>query len=594
MTVGAHNFVELVKAANKGTFSLPAFQRDWKWQRKQVASLYDSIRNQYPIGTLLAIEVSSSVDFQPRPFRDSESDDASKSKKLILDGQQRLTAGIQLLIANNQDQTTHYFIDLGKLTNLFHEYCVDMNLERDQVIEDQECFDKFTDSLDEDSGYIAFKPSSKDPKSKLIQQDLLHIPLLSIGNERHLEPCLEDYYNKFPEKKEFTQAILPSMKVFDGPQVPVITIEDNLSVEAISRVFSTLNTSGKMLTPFELVVATLFPKGVNLIEEIEAGRAGKKYYENMDKSREIVLQICVLLEGKDPKKALLPKTLEAGIWKRNNAKAFNLLEEIGEFLTNEMGFALDKTSNYIPYDSLFCPLAVIWSKTKISKMPSTKKGPACNKIKKWVVGSVLMQRYQEGVHNKQKSDADTITNWINGEADEPNWLQDAHVPAIRNAEPRGAIGKLLLCLINRNNPKDPIDESSVNLGDRNCEDHHIFPNKFAPTLPKWNDKNHKSNVALNIMRTTSSTNKEFLTDDPKLQIQKSKKSLKKYGVINQVYGDQLITESMLGILEKSNKTADDFRNFIQFRQNAFTDMILEDFDISDFSGEEIEEAEAES
>lgn len=593
MAVETRSFFQLIKAANSGEFSLPAFQRDWKWQRKQVQGLYDSLRNGYPVGALLAIEASSTIDLQPKSFSFTGTPDPTAAKKLILDGQQRLTAGIQLLIGSSPEQNTHYFFDLRKIETLFVEHCSTEGLDPKTAIIDERVIEHFSSTLDQDTGYLVFKRASKDPASRLIKEHLLFSPLLSMDNERALQVHLDAYVTQYPEQRELVRWLLPIFKVNEGPQVPIITIESGLSIEAVSRVFSTLNTTGKMLTPFELVVATLFPKGVNLKEDLELGSLGKQHYLNMDLSHEIVLQTAVLLEGKDPKKSLLPKNLTAEIWEKNKDKSFELLEEVGEFLSLEMGFALNLTSNYVPYDSLFCPLAVIWDNVKPVQLTAKEKSAALTKIKKWIVGSVAQQRYQEGVHNKQKQDAIQISNWITSGAptDEPAWLQDARLPSLRTAEPRGAIGKLRMCLINRQHPKDPIDNTDVSLGRSNVEDHHIFPNKFVPYLKGWDPKIHKHNLALNIMRATSGTNKAFLQNDPQVQVQKSENTLG-VEVSKDVYEDQFLSENLIAILKKSSKSEGDFHDFVALRQNLVFAYIKKEFGISEDLSTELEEAEA--
>lgn len=595
MAVEARTFLDLVKSADDGTFSLPAFQRDWKWQRKQVVGLYDSLRNGFPIGSLLAIETNSSVDLQPRVFNSSSASSADKSSKLILDGQQRLTAGIQLLVGLSKNQGTHYFLDLKKLKNLFQEFCSENSLDLSEALKSKEKLSLFSESLGQDSGYITFKPYSKAPYSKLISNDILFLPLLTKGNETELRIHLKDYYNHKVDMEDFVEALYPLMKIDEGTQVPVITIESGLSIEAISRVFSTLNTTGKMLTPFELVVAILFPQKVNLIQDLKDGRTGKTYYKNMDKTGEIVLQTCVIFDGGDPKKALLPKTLTGEIWEKYKDEAFSTIERIGEFLENELGFPLSVTDKYTPYDSLFCPLAYIWWTNDLDSLDATDRGKAYIKIKKWIVGSILTQRYQEGVHNKQKSDAQDISTWIKSDetSDEPVWLQDASIPSLRSAEPRGAIGKLLMCLLSYRGPRDPIDGTQVDLAKKDCEDHHVFPTKFVPKLTDWDKSNLKANIALNLMRTTSTTNKNFSNDDPELQVTQSisqhtkKKSL-------DIYNEQFMTENMVDIMFKSKKTAKDFGEFIILRQNEFEEYIKKEFGFEKTSGDVLEEEEAES
>ncbi|UQB80120.1 hypothetical protein KI429_12865 [Pseudomonas shirazica] len=121
----------------------------------------------------------------------------------------------------------------------------------------------------------------------------------------------------------------------------MIEIESATQIESISRIFTTLNTTGQMLTPFELVVSILYPKDIDLSQEIKDFRERGRYYENMDSTGEILLQTVAMLGGKEPKKANLPKTMSAELYTTHKESAYNALEALGRFLTDNLGAALD-------------------------------------------------------------------------------------------------------------------------------------------------------------------------------------------------------------------------------------------------------------
>ena len=89
---------DLLKWVRQGRVRVPNFQRDFTWDRGRMLHLFDSIRKQYPIGTLLFWESTT-----PRPMLDNlgplKLPNYLGGKLLVLDGQQRLTtlAGVLLL-----------------------------------------------------------------------------------------------------------------------------------------------------------------------------------------------------------------------------------------------------------------------------------------------------------------------------------------------------------------------------------------------------------------------------------------------------------------------------------------------------------------
>ena len=84
--------------AEGGGFWLPNIQRPFVWSEEQIARLFDSVMRQYPIGTLLAWKTKDPI--KHRRFIDIYRHDlkltafyvpeSSRSKLLVLDGQQRL------------------------------------------------------------------------------------------------------------------------------------------------------------------------------------------------------------------------------------------------------------------------------------------------------------------------------------------------------------------------------------------------------------------------------------------------------------------------------------------------------------------------
>lgn len=592
-TVGAGKYLDLVRQAMDGKLKLPAFQRDWKWKRKQVVELFDSLRNQYPIGGFLLAKVGGELNLSPRSFAFTDANaDQVDAAQVVLDGQQRITAGIQLFHAASAEQGTHYFLDIEKLEKLFQAYATTKGLLVAALLEKDDEIKRFVSQLETDDGYIQALHRVNDPHGRLNSQHLLFTPLLLSERDRSLETYLDSYFAMYPAKKTFVRNVVkPHFQISDSPLVPFILIEDT-AVEGLSRIFATLNTTGKLLTPFELVVAILFPQGVDLRVELDTARKLHPiHYPNMDVTGEIALQTCVLLDNGDPKKSLLPKNLTKAIWLKNKDRALDSLDRVGEFLKNHLGMPLASTRAYTPYDSVFGPLAYVWAELKIDDLDQMSKKKAFDRLAKYVVGASLGQRYQEGVHNKQKADASALVLWLGSDNDSkmPAWLSEVTIPTLKRVAPSGAIGKTILCLLNRNNLKDPITRELVPLGGALGEDHHIFPSKFVPNLPGWDKQTMTADVVLNLMRVTKMTNSEYLDKDPREQMMKANEVNAQK--LSQDLGDQAISEDSLNILLKPEKTANDFFEFVKLREKAIQNLLQQDFQFAIATVKEFEEAD---
>lgn len=169
MAVSSRNYLELVRDAYRGKLKLPAFQRDWAWKAKQTAALFDSIRLSFPIGAFLFSSISLPIDLGPRSFRfSSRSAKEENTDYLVLDGQQRITAGVQLFYGTSSDSgdTMHFFLDIAKLRRLYIEYCDSNNFTPNEY----KNVDRFVRDLDYEDGYIVGKKASKDPYKLLIEK----------------------------------------------------------------------------------------------------------------------------------------------------------------------------------------------------------------------------------------------------------------------------------------------------------------------------------------------------------------------------------------------------------------------------------------
>ena len=94
---------EALEKIQRNKYLLPAIQREFVWKSWQIEKLFDSLMNEYPIGSFLFWEVTSTKDFKFYEFiKKYDQRDDNHNKKIplvdgdeiiaVLDGQQRLTA----------------------------------------------------------------------------------------------------------------------------------------------------------------------------------------------------------------------------------------------------------------------------------------------------------------------------------------------------------------------------------------------------------------------------------------------------------------------------------------------------------------------
>ncbi len=562
MTISTEPFHSILEDARRGELQLLEFQRDYVWRRKEVVDLFDSLRQRYPIGALLFMERNPDIGIVPRPFEGTADILTVKEPSaFVLDGQQRITSGLALYYGLGASQ---YYIDLEKLWKLAEEAKVDLS--------SAASVRAFLEDLEPDDAYCVGRLRRTDPAA-LIDRHLLYTGVLHDAFATH--DLLRRYTEKFPERTNFVDRVIrDSLRLGADVHVPVTKVEKNRPVEAVSRIFATLNTTGQPLNSFELVVAILYPAGIRLRTDIQENRELFPHYANMDKTGEVFLQTIAMLDGKPPKKSQLPKTIKPDSYRKYANEAVDLLERLGIFLTERLGVGLDQSGALIPYDSIFAPMALALKRLGELKLDGAERTVAERKLQKWFVAAALANRYQEGVHNKQDRDRRDVETWIESTGDEfqPQWISELKIPRLTSDGPEGAIGRLLRCLINLRKPKDPVTEHPVGFrpGAVVSAKHHIWPTRWCDKYMKggWS-KTDSSDLALNITIVSQETNIKWVNADPANQLQEIRSAHVSDAAMRETLKAHFLDQTCLDIMRRSDKSKDDFSAFLAARERLF-------------------------
>jgi hypothetical protein len=227
-----HQIDYFIQRIRTGRIALPDFQRDFVWKPSQVVELLDSISKQWPIGSLLMLNGP-----QPFAFRavDSAPDIRSKDLDLyILDGQQRVTA-LYHAIANVSKFC--YYVDFNELANDGYE-----------VIK-----------WDRRSRFEKEHPDlrSRAAAGVALIKDIWDHPdfFAWLGGIKN-----DEDKTKFVRLREDRLTGLQS-KVY---HMIAIELEQGIELEALARIFETINRTGVALNAFDLLVAKLYPTKFNL------------------------------------------------------------------------------------------------------------------------------------------------------------------------------------------------------------------------------------------------------------------------------------------------------------------------------------------
>ena len=109
----------------QGKMQIPSFQRDFVWKKDQIRLLFDSIKNNYPIGSIQFWEPLEqkkawmAKDALIGPYKRIASDDSVERPRYILDGLQRLSCLFGCLTNPKQYDKTLFELDQAIFDKIF-------------------------------------------------------------------------------------------------------------------------------------------------------------------------------------------------------------------------------------------------------------------------------------------------------------------------------------------------------------------------------------------------------------------------------------------------------------------------------------------
>ena len=521
---------DLLMLLETGKLKIPKFQREFIWKPDKTGKLLDSIVRGFPIGTfilwksdtpLAAVKELAGVKFPKTP--DGE------SVFYILDGQQRLASlfvsikGEKITDPNNPKN----LIDYGKFY---------VNLEKDPM-------SAYDESL------VTFEPPTSGEKSITIY-DLLNQPFTFFTKQYD-----QKYHNRIVEYQN----------KFNTYEFSIIEIV-NADLEKAVEIFNRINTTGKALTTFEIMVALTYSEKppFDLLEKYDALQTdlNKIEYALDDEGKVIIQTISVFLKGNCKRSTIisLNKLDVSHIWD-NVVKA---IKEAISYFQTELKIPVHKL---LPYPVLVLPFAYFYYKNGF-KPPNKKQIEFLNKYF-WKCS--FSERFSSAVETNIYEDIPKIDDIVKNQS--PTYgagykliLTNDDLKSLKFTTGR-SVCKAILSILASKGPTSFRTGTAVRLDNSwltnsNSKNyHHFFPKDF---LKKRGMKN--PNVISNITFQGGHDNKkEIRTKAPSQYIgsfQKTNKNLAKEMKANHLIGDL----KDFGIL------SDNYAKFIKKR----TDLIYQE------------------
>ena len=462
----------LIGQIENGEIKLPEFQRDFVWNLNKSAELIDSLLRGFPIGTFTLWETKEPLaglrNIGKLSFPDTQ---GGESTKIVLDGQQRLTSII----------ATFKGLEVRKDRSKVDFRQLKIDLDKD---------------LDDEGSLVITNVKGKRPDSYVA----IHSLLSASVSELH----------KYPEKyHEKMQKYSRSLWHYNASTVVV----RNASIEVATEIFTRINTTGKALDVFDIMVAKTYDterdfdlrkKTDDVVRKLEKRGYGKV-------SKIVILQaISAILERETKQRTILGLDKQEFIdtW----PKASRAFVRSVDYLRDTIGVPISKL---LPYRTILVPMTYFFYNTRRAIPP--RKAHNCLVDYFWRTS--LAEHYSQSQDTKLGDDIKRMDRIIAGERPSYDYAVDPNPELIRQRgkfNVNNAFVKAILCLLAGNEPRRFDNHSTRISFTSSINYHHFFPKKLLEGKGYSSPIDHIVNITI----LDEELNKRIGTDSPSLYMRR--------------------------------------------------------------------------
>lgn len=383
---------QLLSIAKRSGFTIPRFQRNFIWNSSQTKLLLDSIARNYPIGSILLLSETNPGEplLKSRPIQAVIADindtsagvqEIQPNSYYILDGQQRLTSILRVLLQAPPDEC--YYFDLRKLRD-FHK------------------------DPDGSEWIVKRKISTK--------MTVRYLRSYAVVDRERCQELVDEYFenndtdlkNSRELQRKASARVNGIFETIRNYDIPYVVIDRTESLEAICRIFETINSTGTKLTTFDLAVARFFPEP-DLQTLWETSQSDHEILRRYEVDGERILQVIALLDAIDRKIAgevtrnillNLEKSVVGNLWTRAVdciVLAYQWAEKRGV------------APRMFPNEALMVPLAAFFSQADVKW---EKKTPGFSSVlDKWYFASCLQKGISQASNYRVAEATLTLLKW---------------------------------------------------------------------------------------------------------------------------------------------------------------------------------------
>src|SRR4029077_19238242 len=225
-SVTPHPIETLLTWVKSGEIAIPEIQRPFVWDATKVRNLLDSLYQGYPVGYLIAWR---------NPTIKLKDGTSSSGKRILIDGQQRVTALMAALLGR-EVLTKDY--ETVRIRIAFHPQ--------------EKRFEVANPAIRKDAAWISDIADLFAPEAKLLQ-------------------TTRDYVKANPSADEnIVFATLEQLRKIINNHVGIIELAEDLDIETVTEIFIRVNSAGTELSQADFAMSKIAPNdayGGNLLRK---------------------------------------------------------------------------------------------------------------------------------------------------------------------------------------------------------------------------------------------------------------------------------------------------------------------------------------
>ena len=268
----------LVDMYKRGELRLPEIQRHYVWRATRVRDLLDSLYRGYPSGSILMWETDEPV--PTRDFAIAQETTAFAGRKLLLDGQQRLTS-LTAVLSGSAVQVRGRKRPIDILFNLDHPDGPPTDIvevesdEESPTSSDDELSDEAEDGDSDDGAEQGIQEKLNRRTFVVAAKNLSSQPqwvsvsaVFAIANDAEILKKAGITNFDDPRYQRYSDR-LKKLRAIKDYQYVVHVLERNMSYEEVTEIFVRVNSLGAKLKSSDLALAQMTSRWRNLLKELE-------------------------------------------------------------------------------------------------------------------------------------------------------------------------------------------------------------------------------------------------------------------------------------------------------------------------------------